>query len=80
MFIYAEFEIMNMFFKERRSKCKPLYALNAQHFLNVSCLYRDFSLVMDIWIKVLEIHWSECVRTLSVVSTHQVFTVIVCLL
>jgi len=29
--IYAEFEIMNMFFKERRSKYKPAYALNTQN-------------------------------------------------
>jgi len=27
MFIYAEFEIINMFFKERCSKYKPAYAL-----------------------------------------------------
>jgi len=27
MLIYAEFEIMNMFLKERRSKYKPAYAL-----------------------------------------------------
>jgi len=26
MFIYAEFEMMNMFFKEGRSKYKPAYA------------------------------------------------------
>jgi len=49
MFIYAEFEIINIFFQERRSKCKPAYALDTQYFLNCSCLYRDFSLVMDIW-------------------------------
>jgi len=30
MFIY---EIINMFFKERRSKYKPAYALNTQNFL-----------------------------------------------
>jgi len=30
MFIYAEFEIINMFFKERRSKYKPAYALDTQ--------------------------------------------------
>jgi len=30
--------------------------------------YRDFSLVIDIWFKVQEIHWSECVRTLTVYS------------
>jgi len=65
MFIYAAFEIINIFFKERRSKYKPAYALNMQHFLNVSCLYRDFSLVLEIWFKVLEIHWSKCVRTLQ---------------
>jgi len=41
MFIYAEFEII-------RSKYKPAYALNTQHFLNFSYLYRDFSLVMDV--------------------------------
>jgi len=64
MFIYAEFEIINMFFKERRSKYKPAYALNTQYFLHFSCLYREFSLVMEIWFKVLEIHWSKCVRTL----------------
>jgi len=33
-------------------------------FLNCACLYRDFSLVVEIWFKVLEIHWSKCVRTL----------------
>jgi len=27
MFIYAEFEIINVFLKERRSKYKPAYAL-----------------------------------------------------
>jgi len=48
MFIYAEFEIINTFFKERRSKYKPLYALNTHHFQKCSCLYRDFSLVMEI--------------------------------
>jgi len=50
MFIYTEFEILYTFFKERRSKYKPAYALNTQHFLNFSCSYRDFSLVMDIFI------------------------------
>jgi len=64
MFIYAEFEIIHIFFKERRSKYKPAIALNTQNVL-FSCLYRDFSLVMEIWLKVLEIHWSKCVRTLS---------------
>jgi len=43
--IYAEFEIINMFLKERRSKFKPAYMANLLHF---SCLYRDFSLVMEI--------------------------------
>jgi len=64
MFIYAEFEIINMFFKERPSKYTPAYALDTQHFLKCSCLYRDFSLVMEICFKVLEIHRSKCVRTL----------------
>jgi len=65
LFIYAEFEIINYFFKERCSKYKPAYALNTQSFLQFSCLYRDFSLVMEIWFKVLEIHWSKCARTLN---------------
>jgi len=65
IFIYVEFEIIHMFFKERRSKCKPAYALDTQHVLNCSCLYRDFSLVLEIWFKVLEIHRSKCVRTLK---------------
>jgi len=68
--IYAEFEIINLFFKERRSKCKPAYALDAQHFLNCSCLYRGFSLVVEIWFKVLEIHRSKCVRTLKYELYH----------
>jgi len=68
--IYAEFEIINMFFQERRSKYKPPYALDTQHFLNCSCLYRDSSLVMEIWFKVLEIHRSTCVRTLNGLHTH----------
>jgi len=59
MFIYAEFEIINMFFKERRSKYNPVYALNTQHFLNCSCLYQDFSLVMEMWFKVLEKSWKS---------------------
>jgi len=33
MFIYAKFEIMNMFLKERHSKYKPAYALNTQNVL-----------------------------------------------
>jgi len=36
MFIYAEFEIINMFFKERRPKYKPAYALNTLHVLHCS--------------------------------------------
>jgi len=70
MFIYAEFEIINIFFKERRSKYKPAIALKRQF----SCLYRDFSLVMDIWLKVMEIYSSKCVRTLT--HTHK--TVVTC--
>jgi len=57
MFIYTEFEIFTEFFKERRSKYKPAYAIDTQHFLNFSCLYRDFSLVMEIWFKVKEKTW-----------------------
>jgi len=59
MFIYAEFEIMNMFFQERRSKYKPAYARDTHNFQKCSCLYRDFSLVMDIWFKVLEKSWKS---------------------
>jgi len=59
MFIYAKFDIMNMFFKERRLKCKPAYALNTQDFLKCSCLYRDFSLVMEIWFKVMQKSWKS---------------------
>jgi len=59
MFIYAEFEIINMFFKERRTKYKPAYTLYAQHFLNFACLYWDFSLVMEICFKVLEKSWKS---------------------
>jgi len=50
---------MNMYFKERRSKYQPAYALNMQHFLNCSCLYRDFSWVMVIWFKVMEKSWKS---------------------
>jgi len=59
MLIYVEFEIINIFFKERRSKCKPAIALNTQHFLQFSCLYRDFSLVMEIWFNVMEKSWKS---------------------
>jgi len=59
MFIYAEFKIINTFFKESRSKYKPAYALYTQHFLNFSCLYRDFSLVVEIWLKVMEKSWKS---------------------
>jgi len=68
MFIYAEFEIINLFFKERRSKYKPAIALNTLHVLQFSCLYRDFSLVVEIWLKVMEIHWSKCVGTLEITN------------
>jgi len=38
------------------------------HFLNTKSsklfILRDFSLVVEIWFKVMEIHWSKCVRTL----------------
>jgi len=59
MFINAEFEIINMFFKERRSKYKPAYALNTQIVLYFSCLYRNFSLFMEIWLKGLEKTWKS---------------------
>jgi len=42
MFIYAEFKIINMFFKARRSKYEPAYALNAQHVLHVH-VYTEIS-------------------------------------
>jgi len=71
--IYAEFEIINIFFKERRSKYKLAYALNTHNVLHFSCFPRDFSLVMDIWFKVMEIHWAKCVRTLCV-STEELFS------
>jgi len=56
MFIYTEFEISHVFLK-RRSKYKP--ALNTHNFLQFSCLYRDFSLVMEIWLKVMEKSWKS---------------------
>jgi len=59
LFIYTEFEIIYMFFKERRSKYKPAYALNTHNVLNCSCLYRDFSFVVEIWFKVLEKSWKS---------------------
>jgi len=58
MFIYTEFEII-MIFKERRSKYKPAYALNTQNVKKCSCLYRDFSLVMEIWFKVMQKSWKS---------------------
>jgi len=64
-FEFMEFEIMNMFFKERRSKYKPAYALNTLHFQTCSCLYRDFTLVMEIWFKVLEKSWKSMSQTVS---------------
>jgi len=62
VFIYAEFDIINMFFKERRSKYKPAIALDTQDSLNCSCLYRDFSLVMEIWFKVREKSWKCMIK------------------
>jgi len=53
VFVYAEFEIINIFFKERRSKCKPAYAFNTQNVVNCSCL------VMEICFKVLEKSWKS---------------------
>jgi len=65
MFIHAEFEIIDMFFKERHSKYKPACALNTHNFLNCSCLYRDFSLVMGIWFKVLGKAWKSTGQNVS---------------
>jgi len=62
MFIYGEFEIIIMFFKERRLKYKPAYALNTQNVLNLFCLYRVFSLVVDICFKVMEKSWRSIVQ------------------
>jgi len=59
MFIHGKCDIINMFSKERRSKHKPAYALNTQNVLHFSCLYRDFSLVVEIWFKVLEKSWKS---------------------
>jgi len=60
MFIYAEFEIIIMFFfKERRLKYKPAYILNTQNVLHFLCLYRGFSLVMEICFKVMEKSWKS---------------------
>jgi len=59
MFIHGEFEIIHIFLKERRSKNKPAIALNTQNVLQFSYLYRDFSLVMEIWSKVLEKSWKS---------------------
>jgi len=42
MFIYAEFEIIIMFFKERRLKYKPVYTLDTHNVLHFLYLYRDF--------------------------------------
>jgi len=47
-----EFEIIYVF----QRKTLKAYALNT---LNVSFLYRDFSLVMEIWFKVLEKSWKS---------------------
>jgi len=57
--IYAELEIIIMFFKERRSKYQPAYALKTQNVRHFLCLYRDFSLVMDICFKVMEKSWKS---------------------
>jgi len=54
-----------MFFKGRRSKYKPAYALNTQHVLNCSCLYRDFSLFMEIWFKIMEKSWKSTGQNVS---------------
>jgi len=65
MFVDGEFEIINIFLKERRSKYKLAYALNTQHFLHFSCLYWDFSLVMNIWFKVMEKSWKSTGQNVS---------------
>jgi len=65
MFIYAEFE---MFFLKKDAQNISRHMQNVQ---NVSCLSRDFGLVMEIWFNVLEIHWSKCVRTLVKVAFSQ---------
>jgi len=58
MFIYAEFEMMNMFFlKKDAQNISRRTLLIRNFFLHCSCLYWDFSLVMEIWFKVLEKSW-----------------------
>jgi len=73
MFIYAEFEIINVFFKERRSKYKPAYALNIAQFSKLFMFIPRFQFGHGNLVyshgKVLEIHWSKCVRTLTI-SIH----------
>jgi len=44
MFIYGEFEIINMFFKERRSKYKPAYAL----ILSIRTIFLIFHVYTEI--------------------------------
>jgi len=46
MFIYAEFEIIN-FLKKDAQNISWRYLIT-QHFLQFSCLYRDFSLVTEV--------------------------------
>jgi len=45
MFIYAEFEIMNMFFKERRERYK--------RSLSIRNMFDMFHVHTDIWFKVV---------------------------
>jgi len=64
VFIYAEFEIINMFFKERRSKSKPAYATFSKMFIYKPRFQFGHGHLVKSYGKVLEIHWSKCVGTL----------------
>jgi len=79
IFIYAEFEKIYMFLKERSLSYKQAISFFflpcewLKSLLSIATVAqgynRDFTkcLVMEIWFKVLEIHWSKCVRTLITV-------------
>jgi len=62
MFIYTEFTISNVFFKERRSKYKPAY-LSIRNVFYMFMFIPRGQLVLDVWLKVLEMHCEPRVDT-----------------
>jgi len=76
--IYAEFEIINMVFLKKDAQNISRRTLSIRQIFYIFHVYTEISVWswtfgLKSWKshgKVMEIHWSECVRTLKHTHTH----------